>query len=284
MNIIKKNKFFSADYLGNGVISIAALAGELCYLVKGKERALLIDTTTGVGSIKEFIADLVGDLPLDVVITHGHIDHAGNVYEFDKVYIHPDDIAMITKPGFVEGRLRFAEGQQREGKKLDYTDADISKPRDIEFLPLSEGMQFDLGGRVLTTVALPGHTKGSVCFYDEQNGDFFAGDACNSNTLLMLEGSTTIEEYHKALVRVEQDYMDQITRYYCFHGPNPVDPSILTDNRQLCEEIMAGTDDAVIVNFLGREGFLGKRRGDNFGRADGRVGNIMYSKEGIWSK
>ena len=196
MNIVSQNRFYTADDIGGGVICISATAGELAYLVKGREKALLIDTTTGIGSIRDFVRELAGTLPLEVVITHGHIDHAGNAYEFDRVYIHPEDRYMVEQPGFVEGRLNFAKGQWAAAHRtVDYTEADISKPRPIEFLPLSEGMTFDLGGKILQVVALPGHSKGSVCFFDEESGDFFAGDACNSNTLLMLENSTYIDEY-----------------------------------------------------------------------------------------
>ena len=78
--------------------------------------------------------------------------------------------------------------------------------------------------------------------------------------------------------------MPKIGRFFCFHGSYPVDKSILTDNIELCEEIMAGTDDGVKASFLGREAYLGKKRDEHFRRLDGRLGNIMYRKDRIFSK
>ena len=44
----------------------------------GKRKALLIDGLSGVGSLKAFVQELT-DLPVEVVITHGHVDHWGPI-------------------------------------------------------------------------------------------------------------------------------------------------------------------------------------------------------------
>ena len=35
------------------------------------------------------------DKPYDVVITHGHPDHAGMMHQFDQVYINEKDLPML---------------------------------------------------------------------------------------------------------------------------------------------------------------------------------------------
>ena len=56
-----------------------------CYLLVGTERALLIDMGVGLGNLRAFVQRLTGGLPLDVVATHGHVDHIGGRGQFPRV-------------------------------------------------------------------------------------------------------------------------------------------------------------------------------------------------------
>ena len=53
-----QNKFFSTDRISDRVTRIHGMGGELCYLIEGDERALLIDGLAGVGSLKAFVREL----------------------------------------------------------------------------------------------------------------------------------------------------------------------------------------------------------------------------------
>ena len=57
-----KSKFFKSKKIFDNVTLIAGLAGEQYYLIEGEEKALLIDTLTGVGSLKAYVRELT-DLP-----------------------------------------------------------------------------------------------------------------------------------------------------------------------------------------------------------------------------
>ena len=75
------------------------------YLVTGEKSGLIIDTMTGYENVRA-VAEEITDLPLTVINTHGHPDHIyGNVY-FEKVHIHPADIAVAERfyqdPVFVQ--------------------------------------------------------------------------------------------------------------------------------------------------------------------------------------
>ena len=128
---------------------------------------------------------------------------------------------------------------------------------------------------------MPGHTRGSLCFLDSLEGDFFAGDACNNNTLLVMDHSATIGEYLAALEKL-RERLPEIGHFYLFHGPTPVDKSCVEDNIQCCREILQGTDDRVPVECLGRTGYLAKERvPGSIHRKDGKFGNIMYTPEKV---
>ena len=89
---LEKAKKLNAEFIKNGVaeavlsdglkkvprtecVLIAGMGGELCYLVEGTERALLIDGLSGVGSLKAFVRELT-ELPVTMVITGKNIASA----------------------------------------------------------------------------------------------------------------------------------------------------------------------------------------------------------------
>lgn len=274
---MKDTQNFTAQRLPNGVTEITDLSGVHCFLVEGRDKALLIDTMTGLRGLPAFVTTLT-DLPVEVALTHGHMDHAGGVFEFGRCYIHPADIPMLdgrtlpARVGYVRGQLPPGEAPEASAFVPDGS---------VEFVPLKAGDKLDLGGRVLEVLHVPGHTRGSLCYLDTASGDFFAGDACNNNTLLMMDVSATIEEYLEALLALKERQGD-IRRFYLFHGPSLQDKSCIDDNIQCCRDILAGTDDRVPVDFLGRPGYLAKERTPGtFSRKDGRFGNIVYNPQQV---
>ena len=274
---MKDTQNFTAQRLPNGVTEITDLSGVHCFLVEGQDKALLIDTMTGLRGLPAFVATLT-DLPVEVALTHGHMDHAGGVFEFGRCYIHPADIPMLdgrtlpARVGYVRGQLPPGEAPEASAFVPDGP---------VEFVPLKAGDKLDLGGRALEVLHVPGHTRGSLCYLDTASGDFFAGDACNNNTLLMMDVSATIEEYLEALLALKERQGD-IRRFYLFHGPSLQDKSCIDDNIQCCRDILAGTDDRVPVDFLGRSGYLAKERTPGtFSRKDGRFGNIVYNPQQV---
>ena len=56
-----------------------------CYLIVGKEKALLIDGCWGVGDLKQTIREIT-DKPVIAVATHRHPDHAGCPYRISSSY------------------------------------------------------------------------------------------------------------------------------------------------------------------------------------------------------
>ena len=54
---------------------------DICYLVCGQDRCLLIDTGWGIGDLRALVAEL-NPLPLTVVNTHGHPDHTFGNWQF----------------------------------------------------------------------------------------------------------------------------------------------------------------------------------------------------------
>ncbi len=193
-----KSKFFTSEKIMDNVTMIAGLAGELCYLVEGKEKALLVDGLSGVGSLKAFVRELT-DLPTELVLTHSHPDHMGAAFEYGKCYIHPDDISGLYEAGDAERRYAFAAAGAKEFT-LRMGDAVPCVP--VRTLPVGDGHVFDLGGTQLEVIAVPGHTWGHIVLLDRSARVVYSGDAVNCNTLLFL-GGTSIEQYRESLTHLE---------------------------------------------------------------------------------
>ena len=107
--------------------------------------------------------------------THGHVDHVGGVgsvvhahdHEIN-VHIHDDDRHMLLDPVGTSG----AFGQYLLRENLDLRAPEL-------LYGLDDGQQVSGAGMTFTAIHTPGHTKGSVCFKLEVDGQpplLFSGD------------------------------------------------------------------------------------------------------------
>ena len=69
-------------------------AGVCSTLIIGNSSALLVDTGYGFENYPDIIRKIT-PLPLQIINTHGHLDHAGGNYRFDEpAFIHPFEIEV----------------------------------------------------------------------------------------------------------------------------------------------------------------------------------------------
>jgi hydroxyacylglutathione hydrolase len=110
--------------------------------------------------------------------THGHLDHVGGVSSVIAgaepgrgpvpVHIHDDDRHMLLDPVGTGGDF---------GRYLAQEGLDLTPPERIE--GLDDGQVVRGGGLAFTAIHTPGHTKGSVCFRLDVDGEaplLFSGD------------------------------------------------------------------------------------------------------------
>ena len=158
------------------------------WLIKGRDRDLLIDTGLGVASLRQHIANLL-DKPLLAIASHIHFDHAGGLYEFDQRAIHAaeadalrtgDDYAALCEPeqGFVLD-AHFDQLPNTKFKVEQYTLRGTAATQILQ-----EGDRLDLGDRAFEVLHLPGHSPGCIGLYDEKSQDLFSGDVIYDGDLL----------------------------------------------------------------------------------------------------
>lgn len=216
------------------------------YLLTGETSALLIDTAYGAGDLREMVRSLT-DLPYRVIVTHAHPDHIGGVGYFSDVYVHRADLAPLAMTT-TEQICRTV--RELVGNEIDHTHPMVPYSR---FHIVREGDVFDLGGRVLRVVEVPGHSMGSIALVDEANDAVFSGDACNPNQLLslprelrhILTPGTAFSSVRVMLDSLKRIRALPVTRIFTGHlhelDFHPASMSLADHLIECCERILSGT-------------------------------------------
>ena len=239
--------WFTTRYLGHETWAIDDRGRDLMYLVCGQERCLLIDTGWGVGSLPALVASLT-PLPLVVVNSHGHPDHTFGNYQFDQVHIHQADEPFVRTPPSDAARRRIVEGLPKPLPASFGLDTwATSVPGSL--VPIQDGYAFDLGGRTLQVVSLPGHTSGSICLLDRQARFLLTGDSIHSGAIwLHLERSLPLRQFHDNLRRL-QGFAGEFDHILPAHG----DPQALPLPKSTLDDLVSGIESILDGRLVGQE-------------------------------
>lgn len=156
----------------------------------------------GFGDLGALVAGLIGKKPVRVLLTHRHADHVGGAYWFSDVWAHAQEASCWCVCE------RYAHIVAEHAAKEGYADAstpfgprDGARPR---VHTTAEGDVFDLGGRTLRVVGLPGHTSGSIGFLCRELGILFSGDAVTLIECLCFPESSSVKTYKETLEKLRR--------------------------------------------------------------------------------
>lgn len=213
----------------------------LMYLVTGTERAVLIDSGTGIGRLDRVVAELT-DLPVEVINTHEHYDHVGSNYLFAHTAVFDDPAAL----------KRLADGRSAESMARYKSDEYVYKPYPEGFdvaawaIPphtpsrlLNDGDVIDLGGRQLEVIHIPGHSPGSIALLDRDNRVLFTGDHFFPGPLYCHAEDVEIEKY-VASNRKLADMVDQYDHVLSGHNDPWVDSEVIPRVSDAFETVFSG--------------------------------------------
>lgn len=262
---------FTSERVSSHLTRIITPCGVCMYLVEGTERAALLDTGFGFGDLKGYV-DSLTKKPYVVLLSHGHMDHAGGAVQFDQVYLNEKDWELEKWHSTRERRI-WDVHHGPGGMPAGITEDDFLPSRTEPYLPINEGDNFELGGVTVVPVAVPGHTAGSLIFLIPQDRIAIFGDACGEHTLLLFKESAPIAEYRRGLLHMKE-FEAQFDTVLRNHGSFSSPKQILADNIELCEDILAGKDAAIDTDFFGQYGRLGRPE-----KHPGKVGNILYDPD-----
>jgi hydroxyacylglutathione hydrolase len=249
-------QFFTSKQVADRIWSIDGPSNDLMYLVLGSKKAMLVDTGMGIGDLKKLVGSLT-DLPLMVVNTHGHPDHAGGNAGFDEVWISPKDENVRSRMTRYDYRARDykAANAGTNPKAAVFLNA-LVPDRLYMIHPLSVDQVIDLGGRSFEVLEIPGHTPGSVCLLNSKEKIIFSGDSIIATPAwLYLKHSLPLHVYFESLVKM-RDRVEEFETIFPGHNPTPIGRQNLHDLIACCEEILAKPGMGVLTQTFVGEGVL----------------------------
>jgi len=231
--------WFWAYDIGHGIIALLEpyqFQEVMSFVVKGRDRALLIDTGLGVRPIKP-VVDRLWAGPLTVVNTHRHFDHIGGDHEFPQVCVY--DHPLMTQrlaAGYPDDHYRrvLADDTFAAAGPIHHIDKTWEP---VNCVTVPAGHVFDLGDRQLRLIPAPGHSADSVVLDDWQNHLLFMGDTWYPAVLYSFEGValTQYADTLDALYRGHPGYT-----LVCSHNEPYAPCSVLPATAALLRQVDAG--------------------------------------------
>lgn len=165
-----------------------------CYVIKGHERNLIIDTGFNIEECLESLLQGIEELGLnmditDVLVTHLHSDHCGLVHRIisknSKVYMNPTDAKILNEImagerywDLLEDRF-IVNGFPKEelvASRLSNPAKNFVPDGTFDIVPIEDGSKLSYGGYEFIGIKTPGHTPGHMCLYCEKEKLMFTGD------------------------------------------------------------------------------------------------------------
>jgi glyoxylase-like metal-dependent hydrolase (beta-lactamase superfamily II) len=201
----------------------------------GNEKTLLIDTGWGTVDLKSIVCSM-STLPLIVANSHGHIDHINGNFQFEGIYIRDEELEIVKKNLSFDKRSKILSKFSKD--QLAISENEWLQLNKCSTISLNDIKTIELGNTNIEIVHTPGHTAGSVCFYQRNQNILFCGDTIlEGNIFLHLKESSSIGEYLESLKKIIS-MIDEKTVIFPSHAPLPLRNAIVSELIGAVEKII----------------------------------------------
>lgn len=212
-------------------------------VIVGDEKIMVIDAGLGgTPNLRKYIESVVGtDKPIICAVTHGHPDHAGSALLFDEAYCSALDWPRLQTFAFpIAQRLEDLHGFALDNNEVqEYCTRNIIDNTTTVFKDVKDGDVFDLGGVKIEAIHIPGHSDGSMAYFNREEKYVFTGDGVNTDTHIKKMNREDMRNYANVLRRFVSIVGDDVTVYPA-HLPLTMDISVAKNLITACEEIADG--------------------------------------------
>lgn len=231
----KDRTVYVSEEIPPGVRMIRDSENDKMFLLRGTQKAVLIDTGMGQGALKEYVSQYAAGLPIEVILTHNHPDHVGQADQFIN-----DGVEYIGEAD----RPSVAQRLTRGGAPQSVVDRNLKVAKD--------GDRIDIGGRQLLIVAAPGHTAGSIVILDEQSGVLFSGDAFGSNNptvpdALWMQGGPPLDNYLSSVRVARAEFHGKVKAILTGHNDVPLTGERYLDNLEAAAQLLIDKGESVLI-------------------------------------
>ena len=212
-----------------GVTHITDAMGVSFTLIEGDDSALLFDAGYGLEDVAAYVRTRT-EKPVELILSHGHHDHMLGARWFDH--------SLMDTADREEFLLRTAQLQRQNVQKQaaekglsvpdDFFTAEYRLPEPVKYLdrvgPFDTSV-FDLGGREVWVVHVPGHTAGSVVLYVPDCQLLLTGDDWNPCTWMWFPCSLPVKQWRDTMLDLvavlEKETGEEILGILCSHQAGP---------------------------------------------------------------
>ena len=211
----------------------------ISYLITGTRRAVLFDTGMGIGDIRRVAAQLT-QLPVTVLNSHTHNDHVGGNWQFATVKGMDTEFTRVQARGSrADAQSELAAGQICGDLPAGFHRGTYrTRPWRIASV-VHDGDRLDLGERVLTAIATPGHTPDSISVLDTAQGLLFTGDTFYPGTIWLYRPETDLHAYDVSIRRLA-GLQSQVRLVLGAHNLPVAPPTVLPELVAAFEAVRAG--------------------------------------------